>query len=146
MHKRNTESGVGLTNLVLQINDYSTRLMITRGIVQFTPQVGYMRFRDALSGGEGNGVTLSSEAVIRRPGRGEVRLNMELRSLTESKPFSQPEFLVTDGKRFGKSALINLLINYDLGKSLRLSINMTDRIFEDRPAEFTGRGELVARF
>jgi len=129
-----------------------TRDMVTAGLVinptywQITPAVSYLRFSDLRSEGEGRGVILSLETVRRQLNLGEIRLNTELRSLTEKIPFSQPEYLVTDGVRFGRSAMINLVVNYQISKLWRLTVNLTDKIYEDRPAEFVGRGELIARF
>ncbi|MCP4566037.1 MAG: hypothetical protein GY841_00495 [FCB group bacterium] len=145
-HRRGNESGIGLVALILRENEYTAGLIINQGRLQMTPRVSYVRIDDELSGGDGRGVWIGNESVFRQAGRGEIRFDVELRSLTEKQPFSQPEYLVTDGKRFGKSALINLTGSYDLGKSMRMTINLTDRIFEGRAAEFTGRGELVARF
>lgn len=145
-HRRDRESGVGIIALTLVRNEYSAGLAITPARWQVTPRITYAIFSDRRSGGEGSGVTIANEAVWRQPDRGEVRVNLELRSLNEKVPFSQPEYLITDGRRFGKSALFNLVVNYDIGRSLRLTVNLADRVHESRPAEFMGRGELVARF
>ncbi len=145
-HVRSKERGVGLVSLHLISNEYIAGLIINQGRFQLMPQIAHVRFSDDLSGGQGRGVWISAETIYRRPDRGEMRFHTELRSLTEKQKFSQPEYQVTGGKRFGKSALFGLIGSYDIGKSMRLTVNLTDRIFEDRPAEFVGRGELVARF
>ena len=127
-------------------NTYSTALTYNPPGFQVTPRVGYVTLRDYRYGGRAEGVITNGEIIWRQLNRGEVRLGMEFQSLTESVPFSQPEYLVTDGKRFGKSGEFSLLVNYDIGKSFRLTANVTDRVYEGRPAEFVGRGELIARF
>ncbi|MDD4050466.1 MAG: hypothetical protein PHR28_01025 [candidate division Zixibacteria bacterium] len=145
-HKRNGEHGYGLTELQLVSNEYTAALIVTQAAVQLSPGVSYLNLTDHFSGGSGYGIVFSQDVTVRRPGRGEIRAELELRSLTEKREFSQPEFLVTDGRRFGRSARINLVSDYKLGKTWRLTVNLTDQFFEGRPTEFTGRGELVAQF
>jgi hypothetical protein len=145
-HVRSKERGVGLVSLDLISNEYIIGLIINQGRFQLMPQIAHVRFSDDLSGGRGRGVWISAETVYRRRERGEIRFHAELRSVAEKRKFNQPEYQVTGGKRFGESALLGLIGSYDIGKSMRLTVNLTDRIFEDRPAEFVGRGELVARF
>jgi hypothetical protein len=145
-HKNRDESGSAAIDMNLITKDYSAGLTINPTYLQISPEVNYTVFSDQYSGGEGDGVSFILESIWRQPGRGELRFLTELHSLAEKIPFSQPEYLVTDGKRFGRSALFKLVINYDIGKLWRLTVNLTDNIFEDRPAEFVGRGELIARF
>lgn len=145
-YHRSDASGVGVIDLNLTSNKYTAGLSINPARLQLTPAVSYLRFTDQYSGGEGHGVIMSAEAVWRQPEKGEIRINGEMRSLTEKIAFSQPEYLVTDGMRFGQSALVNLVVNYEISKLWRLTINLTDRFYEGRPAEFVGRGELLARF
>lgn len=145
-HQRDDDRGGGISTLNLIKNIYSAGLIVNRGNFQLTPKVTHVLFNDRHSGGRGNGFLLFFESVFRRRGRGEMRLNMELRSLNEEQVFVQPEYLVTDGLRFGKSAEFQININYDLGRSMRLTLTLRDNIYENRSAEFNGRGELVARF
>ena len=145
-HNRNDESGTGVIDLNLTADRYTAGLNINPPRLQLAPAVSYLRFTDKKSGGEGHGIIFSTEAIWRQPEKGEIRFNGEVRSLTEKTAFSQPEYLVTDGMRFGQSALVNLVANYEISKLWRLTINLTDRFYEGRPAEFVGRGELVARF
>jgi hypothetical protein len=145
-HRRRDESGAGGIAMNIKENSYSAGLTINPPRMQITPDISYTAFSDIYSGGEGNGVILNLEAILRQQNRGEIRFKIEGRSLTEKIPFSQPEFLVTDGKRFGRSAMLSLVVNYEITKSWRITINLTDHIYEGRSAEFVGRGELLARF
>lgn len=145
-HYREKELGGGYEPLFLRRNDLTFGLTASQTMLQFTGQIGYTRFTDDYSAGLGSGFLLLAETVLRRPNRGEIRGRIELRSLTAQRPFTQPEFLVTDGNRFGKSAVTALTANYDLGQSLRLTANLSDRIYENHPAEFAGKGELVVKF
>lgn len=145
-HRRTKESGIGVSAMRLIANAYAASLTVTPASFQVTPRVEYVRFTESLFGGKGSGIIASGETIWRRPNRGEVRGTVEFRSLTQESRFRQPEYLITEGRRFGKSGLINLVINYDVGGSWRLTVNLTDQIHESRPAEFVGRGELVARF
>lgn len=145
-HNRAHESGIGLASLKLTGNTGTMSIAVQAHRFQVTPQVSYLRLADALSGGRGHGIILGVETIRRDPGRGEIRCDLAVRSLTEESPFSQPEYLITGGIRFGRSASATLNISHDLGKALRLTVNLTDRIYEGRPAEFVGRGELVATF
>jgi hypothetical protein len=143
---RSGEHGFGLTELQLVSNEYLAGVIVTQGTVQYIPRISYLNLTERLSGGEGQGVVFNQQVIVRRPGRGEIRSEVELRSLSARKSFSQPEFLVTDGRRFGRSARITIVSDYSLGKTWRLTVNLTDQVFEGRPTEFTGRGELIAQF
>jgi len=145
-YRRNHETGAGTIAMDLKSNTYSGGFILNPGYLQVTPGISYLKFNDSRSGGVGQGVILSAETIWRRPERGEIRFNTEWRSLVEKVSFSQPEYLVTDGRRFGRSALLSLIVNYEIGKTWRLTLNLTDRLYEGRPAEFVGRGELLARF
>lgn len=145
-HKRTGDHGYGLTALQMVADEYQAGVIVSQGTVQYLPGITYLRFSDRLSGGVGRGIVFDQQVIVRRSGRGEIRSEVELRSLTEKQPFSQPEFLVTDGRRFGRSLRLNVTADYRLQKSWRITVNLTDRIFEGRPAEFTGRGELIAQF
>lgn len=145
-HYRNYERGIGFASLMLSGNKYLTGMYITQGYFQVSPRLEYLRLADKYSDGLGSGFLVSLQSIYRQPGRGEIRLNTELRSINEKRDFAQSDYLVTDGNRFGKSALFQININYELGKSMRLTANLRESIFEDRPAEFNGRGELVAQF
>ncbi|MEZ5358462.1 MAG: hypothetical protein R3F48_06480 [Candidatus Zixiibacteriota bacterium] len=146
LHVRKTESGIGLKSLRLRNNRYGTSITVNDGPWQVTPRLEFETISDALSNGKAEGIAFTGNVVYRNTGRGELRFTGELRSLREKQQFTQPEYLVTDGKRFGKSATVSLIANFDLSKTMRLNINLTDRIYENRPAEFTGRGEVVASF
>jgi len=145
-HKRRQERGIGYLPLALLVNDYGTALVVSPSFLQVEPGVNYLVVKDRETGGEGNGMGIKISGILRRPGRGEARLVAEYWHWREKIPFNRPEYLITDNHRFGRSATIQAVINYDLGKSLRLTLNATDRIFQNRPAEFTGRGELIATF
>ena len=140
------ERGSGLSTLEMVSDFYTTGLIYNEGAMQLEPSFTYNRFKDAYSSGRGRGISFELSGIYRATRRGEIRYNITLRSLKEQEPFSQPEYLVTEGRRFGRSILLNLNTSYDLGASLRLNLNVTDRIFENRAPEFVGRGELVASF
>ena len=140
------EHGLGVARLHLRITDYLAGLPVVQGRWQYQPEVGYIRIADTVSHGRGYGGWVRSELVYRHAGQGEIRAEAEGSYLKELEPFAQPEFVITDGRRFGRSAMVGLVASYDIGQSLRLTVNVTDRIFEHRPAEFVGRGELVAKF
>jgi len=144
--KRGDEKGVGLASLRLVRNEYLAGLIIQNGPFRLSPQAGYIRIADNVSSGLGTGILFKTEVVYRRRERGEIRCDAQFISLDEKRVFAQPEYLVTDGSRFGQSVVVNAIANYDLGKSLRLTLRLSDRIYEGRVPEFTGRGELVARF
>lgn len=145
-HKRTGEQGYGLTALRMTADEYQVGVIVSQGSLQFLPGISYLRFSDRLSGGAGRGFVVNQQVIVRRPGQGEIRSEVELRSLTRERPFSQPEFLVTEGRRFGRSARVSLATDYSLKKTWRISVNVTDQIFTGRSAEFMGRGELVAQF
>jgi len=145
-HSRERESGVGIVPMRLITNIYTAGLSITPTGFQIGPRVQYITISERLFGGKGDGVVVGNEFIWRRPNQGEARINVEVRSLKQKIDFRQPEYLVTDGRRFGTSALISSIINFDIGGTWRLTVNLTDRIHQDRPAEFVGRGELVAKF
>jgi hypothetical protein len=145
-HYREKETGGGYPALFLKRNDLTIGLSTTQNMMQITAQVGYTVFSDIYSDGLGSGLLFLTETVLRRPHRGEIRGRIELRSLVAQRPFDQPEFVVTDGNRFGKSLVAVLTANYDLGQSLRLTANFSDRVYENHPAEFVGRGELLVKF
>ena len=130
----------------LVTDTYTAGLSITPSGFQISPAVRYLRLTEELFGGKGRGFIVSNEIIWRRPNRGEARLNIELRSLEEQVDFRQPEYLITDGRRFGRSAQIGAVVNYDIGESWRLTVTISDRLHEDYPADFIGRGELIARF
>jgi len=143
---RDRESGAGIVPIRAVTDTYTAGLSIAPSGFQISPAVQYLRLSEGLFGGKGRGFIVSNEIIWRRPNRGEARVNIELRSLEEQTDFRQPEYLITDGRRFGKSALIGAVVNYDIGDSWRLTVNISDRLHEDHPADFIGRGELIARF
>ncbi len=145
-HKRKTESGIGLAAIRIARNTFGVSVIVNKIYMQVTPRLEYQSFSDQISNGKGTGFLFKTNLTFRKTGRGEVRLNVEFRSLQEDLAFTQPEYLVTDGQRFGKSAFLSLVSNYELTKILRITVNLSDRIFENRPAEFIGRGEIIARF
>ena len=143
---RRVETGIGSKTLRLVRNSLGFSVSVSNRTIQITPRITYLSFKDRESLGEGYGVVGEGNLVLRQQGKGEIRFITEVRSLTEKKPFTQPEYLVTEGRRFGLSGLLGIVANYELSQSLRLTLNMTDRVYENRPAEFVGRGELIARF
>lgn len=145
-HSRERGSGVGIVPMRLITNIYTAGLSITPAGFQISPRIQYLTISERLFGGEGDGFIIGNEFIWRRPNQGEARINAEVRSLTEKTAFRQPEYLVTDGRRFGKSAVISSIVNFDIGGTWRVTVNVSDRIHQDRPAEFVGRGELVAKF
>lgn len=145
-HRRSRESGQGTASSSIIRNEFEVALIVTQAGMQVIPQIGYLRFADRNSSGLGQGFTLAVESIFRRPNRGELRARLEGRSLERIRPFSQPDYLVTDGRLFGQSALIQFSANYDLSGSLRLNLHLTDQIYQDVPSEFAGRGELVVIF
>jgi hypothetical protein len=140
------EHGAGIVPMKTTADTYTAGLSITPSGFQISPAIQYLRISEELFGGEGRGFIILNELIWRRANRGEARLNIELRSLDQRADFRQPEYLITDGRRFGTSAVIGAVVNYDIGDSWRVTINLTDRLHEDYPADFIGRGELIARF
>ncbi|MCK5127460.1 MAG: hypothetical protein KAR42_14485 [candidate division Zixibacteria bacterium] len=145
-HRRNNEAGIGLSSIKLKSNLFGLSVVFNDRSIQIHPRIEYELFVDEISGGEGNGISVSNTLVVRNFERGEIRFVTEFSSLIEKKKFTQPEYLITGGKRFGNSGLMTFIANYKLRKSVRIIINITDRFYENRSAEFTGRGELVASF
>lgn len=145
-HIQNRQRGLILVGLALREDRAGFELSYSEGAMRITPRIEYSRFSDDLSGGEGRGWSLENSLLVRRAGKGEIRFDLKYNSIIELVPFKQPEYLVTDGDRFGRSGLIRLVVNYDIGRTMRLSFNLKDRLSQDRSPEFVGRGELVASF
>ncbi len=144
--KWTSESGLGFVPLELIERKYRTAAIITEGVLRWTPQAAYLSLTARSSIGRAEGVIIGNELVFRRKGTGEIRFTTEFSRITRKQPFDQPEYLITDGRRFGQSGLLDLRVNYDIGQKMRLSLNIKNRFFENAPSEFIGRGELVARF
>lgn len=145
-HARKSEAGIGLQSLRLRNSTYGTSLVVNQGPWQITPRMEIETITDELSDGKAEGIAFIGNMIFRQTGKGELRLGVEARSLTEKQAFSQSEYLVTDGKRFGRSAAIHVVANFDISKTMRLNVNVSDLIYEKRPAEFSGKGEIIANF
>jgi hypothetical protein len=127
-------------------HEFSAELVYSEHEIRIIPRLNAGFFNDDLSLGKGRFFTGELESAYRRIGKGELRANLIVNTVEELEPFSQPEFAVTDGKRFGISGEIRLNANYELGRSMRINVNARNKVFENRAPELSGRGELVASF
>ncbi len=145
-HIRTGQSGSGLIAAKIRTSKYGWELIYAGGIFQIMPELEHVRFNESKNGGRGEGFATKIEAIARYSGRGEFRFRGEFRNLSEKEHFTTPEYFVTDGHRFGKSGQISVIVNYKIGKAMRITASMRNVFYENRESEFTGRGELVALF
>ncbi|MFH1699931.1 MAG: hypothetical protein ABIE07_05015 [Candidatus Zixiibacteriota bacterium] len=145
-HGRTEQRGGGLIPARLRTSSYGWALLYFGSQFQITPELEYIRFNEEENGGRGVGLAAKLEAIARFSGRGEFRIRGEFRDLSEKERFIASEYFVTDGNRFGKSGHFSMIINYKIGKTMRITGSMRNRFFENRKSEFTGRGELIALF